>query len=176
MMLASFAHRGSRMFSMVLIVGLASAAVHARDLGQANTADSANNDDSTMFADCLDKADSSTGYEESCIGSISERCMELPGGATTVGMNQCLRREMQLWDGVLNRDYQAIKESQPTEVFSGLREVQRAWIKYRDLKCSYPHVMIKGTMASTMAADCMNTETARRAIDLMRLRQMGGPQ
>lgn len=144
--------------------------------GLAGDLDKPTRDDTAMFADCLDKVDPSSGSAEACIGSISERCMELSEGASTLGMNACFRRETRLWDDMLNRDYQAIRKSQPGEEFTNLRDVQRAWIAFRDLKCRYPYVAIKGTLASTLAASCMNTETARRAIDLMQWRQMLGPQ
>lgn len=154
----------------VMMLGSTSVAAQAGEL------DKPTRDDTAMFADCLDKIDPSTGTAEACIGSVADRCMELPGGASTLGMNECFRRETRLWDNMLNRDYRAIKTLQPGEEFAKLRDVQRAWIAFRDLKCRYPYVAIKGTMASTLAASCMNTETARRAIDLMHWRQMLGPQ
>lgn len=124
-------------------------------------------DDEARITQCLSGAD---GSEEKCISLVSEPCMALPGGETTVGITACFRRESKVWDGMLNRDYQALKRAMSREEFVALRDTQRAWIKYRDLKCAYPYTVIKGTIAGNFAASCFNTETARRAIDLKRWR------
>ena len=124
-------------------------------------------DDEARIAQCLSGAD---GSEEKCISLVSDPCLALPGGDTTVGITACFRRESRVWDGMLNRDYQALKRAMSREEFVALRDTQRAWIKYRDLKCAYPYAVIKGTIAGNFSASCFNTETARRAIDLKRWR------
>ena len=48
-----------------------------------------------------------------------------------------------------------------------LRQVQRAWITYRDRKCAFFRVHYAGgSMARWLAAQCMMDTTARRAIEL----------
>lgn len=46
-----------------------------------------------------------------------------------------------------------------------LRDMQQAWIRLRDLTCTFWYDF-QGTMANLMIASCQNRETARRAIHL----------
>jgi len=47
-----------------------------------------------------------------------------------------------------------------------LREMQLSWIHTRDLACAFWYDYFQGTMANPMIANCLNRETARRAIFL----------
>ena len=119
--------------------------------------------DEARMEQCLSGAG---GSEEKCIALVPAPCMAMPGGGTTAGITACFRRESRVRDGMLNRDYQALKRTPSREQFLALRNIQRAWIRYRDLKCAYPRKVIAGNFP----AICFNTETARRAIDLKRRR------
>jgi uncharacterized protein YecT (DUF1311 family) len=48
-----------------------------------------------------------------------------------------------------------------------LRDMQRAWIASKEKTCAFYWDYYHGTMASPMAASCVNRETARRALFLL---------
>lgn len=79
-------------------------------------------------------------------------------------MELCNLDEMRGWDLLLNRYYKILRAGGS---FTGLRDIQRAWITYRDLKCDlYDVVYQGGSIARVLRADCMRQETARRVMDL----------
>jgi len=118
------------------------------------------------------------GGGESCAGRAAEQCMEAtPDGQTTVGMSACLDRERKNWDGWLNLVYQrlygelaaqdvAIQSSAPKQA-PALQEMQRAWIRFRDARCSYEATQWGGgTGAGPASLNCHLHETARQMIYL----------
>lgn len=85
-----------------------------------------------------------------CIGVSAGACIDTPDGYTTVGMGYCLGREADYWDGRLNNAYRAlmvIERAQDAEMkelgsrapsmADALRDMQRAWIAWRDAACVY---------------------------------------
>ncbi len=115
---------------------------------------------------CLGDALRKDVTAETCIDKVASPCMEHDGGGSTQSMNACLYRENAIWDEILNVEYKALRGSLAKETFEALRGVQRHWIAYRDAKCAYPYKAIDGTIASNFASSCINTMTARRAIEL----------
>ena len=102
-----------------------------------------------------------------CIGRVSDLCLEIPENQTTQGMVACVMREQQWWDGQLNFFYGALRQTLSPEAKTGLRDIQRAWIKYKDLKCGFAHVFFEGgTMAQPIGAGCLLRTTAERTIEL----------
>ena len=65
--------------------------------------------------------------------------------------------------GALRRLREKLDETQRVK----LRDMQRAWIASRDRSCGFYWDFYQGTMASPMAAECVNRETARRALFLL---------
>lgn len=118
------------------------------------------------------------GGGEGCAGEASGACMEAtPGGETTVGMVGCLDRERAHWDGWLNAVYQqlyaklAVQDAQadsyaPKQAVA-LRDMQRAWIGFRDAKCGFEASQWGGgTGAGPAAVGCHLHETARQMLYL----------
>jgi uncharacterized protein YecT (DUF1311 family) len=118
------------------------------------------------------------GGGEACAGKAADKCMEAtPGGYTTVGMGTCADRERAYWDGWLNAVYQqlyarlAAQDAQapsyaPKEA-EALREMQRAWIGFRDAKCGYEAAQWGGgTGAGPASVNCHLHETARQMLYL----------
>ncbi len=103
---------------------------------------------------------------ESCIGVVATPCQAAPGGESTAGMTQCFDRETAAWDERLNANYKTRLADATNEYGDALKKMQRAWIAYRDAKCSSIHAEFEGTMAIPLTASCMLTETARQAIFL----------
>lgn len=102
-----------------------------------------------------------------CIGVTSNPCIGPEEGAKRdSGLIACLNDEQQQWDKVLNASFQTLIKGLEPEQQAKLRETQRAWIASRDLTCNFYMDYFDGSMANPMIANCMNRETARRAIFL----------
>lgn len=118
------------------------------------------------------------GGGESCAGKAAERCIEAtPGGYSTIAMSGCTDRERAHWDGWLNIVYQqlyaklAVQDAQapshaPKQA-EALRDMQRAWIAFRDAKCGFEAAQWGGgTGAGPASVNCHLHETARQMLYL----------
>ncbi|MDA7428708.1 DUF1311 domain-containing protein [Primorskyibacter aestuariivivens] len=116
-----------------------------------------------------------------CIGQSADACVNAtPGGYSTVGMGACLDQEWQYWDARLNAAFQSVlndakaMDAEMDELGSAapkqapaLRDMQRAWIGFRDLKCAYEaSTWGGGTGAGPAAIQCMMETTGRQALYL----------
>jgi uncharacterized protein YecT (DUF1311 family) len=108
-----------------------------------------------------------TTKAESCIGIVSNPCLDDIRTRSTADMNACVDRERAVWDNILNETFRRLREKLDDAQRVKLREMQRAWIADRDKTCGFFWVYYQGTMASPMAAACVNRETARRALFLL---------
>lgn len=118
--------------------------------------------------DCA-RGQSDLSRQIGCIGASANLCMErTPGGGSTVGMAGCLGAELNYWDNRLNRTYQrVVTQEKAAGLEAGLREMQRAWVSYRDTRCAYEtSIWGNGTGASTAFAFCMMQVTGEQALYL----------
>jgi uncharacterized protein YecT (DUF1311 family) len=101
----------------------------------------------------------------SCIGAVSIRCIDAPGGSTTAGMNACLGRELAVWEERLNRAYrQALKGTSP-KLAGAIRATQRAWLQWRDQRCRIPAFENEGgSIVGPETQSCRIDATAHQAI------------
>jgi len=100
-----------------------------------------------------------------CIGIVSAPCLK--NANSTADMNRCYDRETAVWDDILNETYRRLGEKLDDGQRGKLRDMQRAWIASRDKTCHFYWDFYQGTMASPMAAACVNRETAQRALFLL---------
>ena len=113
--------------------------------------------------------------EQQCFGTSALQCMEAtPGGFSTVGMVGCYAAELDWWDGQLNIAYQELMThsremdglngaSAPSQA-EALRDMQRAWITFRDAKCAYVRSQWGGgTGGGPADISCQMYETAQQA-------------
>ena len=102
----------------------------------------------------------------SCIGVVSTPCLAMPDNGSTVAMADCLRRETAIWDERLNAAYKSwTSKCDSPDICEARRKLERAWLAYRDARCTLPHVEAQGgTIAIIEDADCMLDATARQAI------------
>jgi len=129
--------------------------------------------DVATIDDCLRKQQQRKGGssqeadEAACLMRIAKPCMggDEAGAADRRKMD-CLDRERQVWDKILNDSYKAMMKALDPDQQTKLREMQRSWIQTRDLTCAFWYDYFQGTMANPMIAYCNNRETARRAIFL----------
>jgi uncharacterized protein YecT (DUF1311 family) len=138
--------------------------------------------DPGQLAQCVGQSQDATD----CIGTEAEICMALTeGGYSTYGMNACTDAELIWWDDRLNAAYQTLmpveraRDGQANDAnrpsgATTLRDMQRAWIAYRDLSCTYTALgWFGGTGANTIYLGCLMDLTARQALTLeMALREM----
>lgn len=115
---------------------------------------------------------------EACIGKAANLCMETSeGGYSTNGMSGCTDRELAWWDERLNTVYRATRSRlaaidaempsyAPSQV-EALKEMQRAWIPFRDAKCQFvASEWSGGSGAGPATLWCLMDETARQALYL----------
>jgi uncharacterized protein YecT (DUF1311 family) len=100
-----------------------------------------------------------------------------PGSAgSTLEMVTCTTDETAFWDTRLNQVYReliALYQQQDAEfddaynMAARLRETQRGWIEWRDLKCRFAYDEFRGgTLGRITGADCIMNMTAERAFEL----------
>ena len=81
----------------------------------------------------------------------------------------CIDKEYSYYDKILNQYYKEIMHhfrNDPREQ-KYLREAQRAWIVYRDKKCTFEgYPMRDGSGESVIVFGCKTTETKKRALEL----------
>ncbi len=117
------------------------------------------------------------GDAMACAGLSAQTCMNTTaGGYSTVMMTSCLDRELTFWDDLLNANYRAALAraeqadagnagfTAPSQA-KALREMQRAWIPFRDAACNYARSQWGGgTGGGPAALACLMDRTARQAI------------
>jgi len=114
-----------------------------------------------------------------CIGIVANPCQQAPEGGTTQGMNQCLAREADAWDAVLNRlwpkmmtrsrEVDAANETEGLALDTAaetLLSAQRAWIVFRDAECRHNYASWGlGSFRTVAHSACRLDLTARRVVD-----------
>ena len=127
---------------------------------------------------CIDE---SLGFKEMerCIGASANVCMDSSIGSTTVGMSGCINHELKFWDGLLNEHYRDLRSreiergqdwGEPVNRAVALRDMQRAWIPFRDMTCNYERVQWGGgTGGGPAMLGCMMRMTGLQAIYLQQI-------
>lgn len=107
---------------------------------------------------------------ESQLSSTYTHCMDQSNGVTAA-MLHCIGAETAAQDQRLNQNYQDVMAHLALKRQQQLREAQRAWLKYRDLNCSFYDDPDGGTLARVVSNDCFMQATARRALELQWLKE-----
>lgn len=121
-----------------------------------------------------------------CVGASALACMKAtPGGYSTYGEGGCVGAELDWWDRRLNETYaqerarakeldrDAMQSTQEITIAEALRDMQRAWIAYRDAKCTYARSTWQGgTGGGPATAWCLLYATAQQTLYL----ESGGPE
>jgi uncharacterized protein YecT (DUF1311 family) len=104
--------------------------------------------------------------ERQCVFKlVADPCIGRPGRAPdTATVADCYRSENSIWDGLLNENYKTLLGTLDEDQAAKAREMQRAWLAYRDTTCQFYDDKIQGSMAVTMHAACIARESARRAM------------
>ena len=134
----------------------------------------------------LEAAALMAGYAaESCIGVVSDPCLETEEGASTYGMINCIGREWEVWDARLNASYRERMAPQAGPATTALtdeleakqlRKIQTAWIPWRDAMCEVLYsegIPIHGSLGRVDGAHCNMVLTARQALWMEGLLKLG---
>ena len=137
--------------------------------------------DAEPLAACI----TAEGGGRACIGQAADACMDATyGGYSNQGMIACLGAELDWWDADLNAAYhdlharQSLRDAGWSDADtpwmpprpSGadtLRDMQRAWIAFRDASCAYEALdWWGGTGAQLIEVTCLLQMTAEQALRL----------
>ncbi|MDP5305720.1 lysozyme inhibitor LprI family protein [Paracoccus spongiarum] len=127
--------------------------------------------DEAIVAACFDTAPRG-GITTDCIGLAARLC-EDADRPTTVGTMSCTMAETAAWDAILNREYKATRDqfADMPGLSDTLLTAQRAWIALRDADCKFAYDRYDGgSMRSVAAGFCQMEHTARRALELKKMR------
>jgi len=94
-----------------------------------------------------------------------QRCLDQ--AQTTIDMRKCTAQELGYQDFLLNKVYKRVMAKLSPLHRKELRDVQRAWIRYRDLKCDFETIVAEGgSMVAVLALDCNLEMTKQRRKEL----------
>lgn len=128
---------------------------------------------------CLDVAEDRAA-REACIGESAVACYSREGVYSNYAIGICYGAEADYWDVRLNTAYLALIRAETElleelreigatvpDTVAALREMQRAWIPYRDAACWYEYTTWGGgTGGGPANAECLMHETGRQALAL----------
>ena len=120
-----------------------------------------------------------------CVGRAAEECTQPHGGGgPNIVLAACHEAEFVFWDGALNEAFQdllrlaRLREAEdlgyaPDNLDIALREMQRAWIGYRDATCGNALALRApfGSAAGVAYQACMSRQTARQYFELRGMRR-----
>jgi uncharacterized protein YecT (DUF1311 family) len=117
-----------------------------------------------LVRDCAEKhVDDDKGEDECIFKLVGDPCGEK--NDSNLGRADCFRIETVIWDTLLNERYKELMAALDDKNDQDkLKEMQRAWIAYRDTTCDFYWYKIHGSMSVPMTAACQLRETARRAL------------
>ncbi len=132
-------------------------------------------DDTATITACLDAEHKANRDARTCIGRISDPCLEK--SSDTTSMVACVDREVKVWDDLLNADYQRLLKAIPASATDSVRAAQRAWIASRDADCKVPYDIYEGgSMARIDSVSCLLGHTGERVLQLRTWRSMAQPE
>lgn len=103
---------------------------------------------------------------EDCVGAVADACLEKSEDTSTFGMIACNGDEADVWDERLNRDYRALMKTMKSPAKERMRDLERAWIDFREKKCAYRQLEDEGQVGMIQNIHCYMEETARQALFL----------
>ena len=108
-----------------------------------------------------------SGMMASGFSSAYLDCVRHP--RSMAAMRQCTHEEWQRQERRLTRAYRAAMDSLGPRERRELRDVQRAWIRYRDARCDFIYDREGGSMAGLAAETCKMEMAEHRAGQLWRI-------
>ena len=82
---------------------------------------------------------------------------------TQMDINQCATNELGIETGKINATYGAVRKKATAEQKQQLKAVQLAWIKFKDLSCSFQASLVEGgSLHSAVVSACLVEMTKHR--------------
>lgn len=86
---------------------------------------------------------------------------------TQLAMNTCAAKDLDREDARLNKNYRELQAKLDADRRTALRDVQVAWLKFRDLQCDFQAAQYEGGSIYPMVrAACLTDMTKQRNKDL----------
>ncbi|OWY31084.1 lysozyme inhibitor LprI family protein [Herbaspirillum robiniae] len=105
-----------------------------------------------------------------CGASAGAFALDCDKAVTQAEMNGCVAQDLNQADAELNQTYIAYRAKLRTAQQNQIRDVQLAWMKYRDLSCRFESAGVAGGSASGMALQtCLADKTRQRTRELKAL-------
>ncbi|MBO9536001.1 lysozyme inhibitor LprI family protein [Herbaspirillum sp.] len=105
-----------------------------------------------------------------CGASAGAGALDCGKAATQADMNECTARDLSQADAELNQAYLAYRAKLRPAQQNQIRDVQLAWLKYRDLSCRFESSSVAGGSAAGVALqNCLADKTRQRARELQEL-------
>jgi len=102
--------------------------------------------------------------------SVSAHALDCAKADTQSDMDQCAAQALNKADTELNQTYIDYRNRLNKAQQNQIRDVQLAWIKYRDLSCKYASASTTGSSAHDMALQtCLAEKTKERTRELKAL-------
>lgn len=135
-------------------------------------------DDAEVIAACLrDAREADNGKPHDCIGRIADACLDKPENQSTHAMVACSDKEAEIWDALLNAEYQRLLGAVEGKTKDDIVKAQRQWLALRDADCAIPYALFDGgTMAQPIGASCVMENTAERMLQVRAWRMMVQPE
>ncbi|MGD9980506.1 MAG: lysozyme inhibitor LprI family protein [Hyphomonadaceae bacterium] len=144
---------------LALLFGIAISACTTPGLPQAQSS-------APDVAGCV--AEAQPEARRACIGLVSSRCMEEPGGDTTVGMVQCAQAETRQWEAIRHRQIVALRARESESQLALLDAALTEQARWALANCSYEASRYEGgTLAQVVAATCIRDQTAELTLSLI---------
>ena len=151
----------ARLASIAALAILAACCVPKDGLAQTRAASPK---DVAAIRGCAERfAENVTEGERQCLFAlVADPCSK--SRQSGAGPTECYRIEQGIWDELLNDNFRTLREQLDDDQKEKLRDMQRAWIAYRNSTCEFYYHKIQGSMATSLTAACLARETARRAL------------
>lgn len=93
---------------------------------------------------------------------------------TQAEMNHCSSKDYEREDARLNKTYEAVMSQLDASRQAKLKDVQRSWLKFRDLQCDYSAAQYDGgSMRPLIFSSCLLGLTKQRNKDLKDMLEEG---
>jgi uncharacterized protein YecT (DUF1311 family) len=105
-----------------------------------------------------------------CGASAGAYALDCNKASTQAEINGCAARDLSQADTELNETYLAYRAKLRLAQQNQIRDVQLAWIKYRDLSCRFESSNVAGGSAAGMVLqNCLADKTRQRTKELQAL-------
>lgn len=115
---------------------------------------------------CLAAKEKANKPLEECIGTAADACLGKGENLSAHDMIDCHGEEADVWDERLSHDYRALMKITKSPDKERMRDLERAWVDFRDKKCAYRQMQGEGMAGMIQNIHCYKVETARQALFL----------